>query len=139
VLTGAFAAAVVEGLQSEDVVATPKHFVANNQETRRTRVSAEVDERALRECYLPGFRAAADAGAGAMMTSYNCVNGTHVSDHRRLLTEILKDEWGSEGFVMSDWFGNGEHRRRRHRRSRPGDARYHGRGDDGGLRHAGPG
>jgi beta-glucosidase len=105
VLTGAFAAAVVEGLQSEDVVATPKHFVANNQETRRTRVSAEVDERALRECYLPGFRAAADAGAGAMMTSYNCVNGTHVSDHRRLLTEILKDEWGFEGFVMSDWFG----------------------------------
>jgi len=105
VLTGAFAGAVVEGLQSEDVVATPKHFVANNQETKRTRVSADVSERALRECYLPGFRAAVDAGAGAMMTAYNRVNGTHVSDHHRLLTEILKDEWEFEGFVMSDWFG----------------------------------
>ncbi|SFS08754.1 beta-glucosidase [Halomicrobium zhouii] len=105
VLTGSFAGAVVEGLQSEDVVATPKHFVANNQETRRTRVSADVSERALRECYLPGFRAAVDAGAGAIMTAYNQINGTHASEHHRLLTEVLKGEWGFEGFVMSDWFG----------------------------------
>lgn len=105
VVTGAFAAAVVDGIQSEDVIATPKHFTANNQERRRATISAEVDERTLRERYLPGFRAAVEAGAGAIMTSYNRVNGTHMSDHRRLLTEVLKDEWGFEGFVMSDWFG----------------------------------
>ncbi|MDS0295472.1 beta-glucosidase [Halogeometricum luteum] len=105
VLTADFAAAAVEGIQSEDVIATPKHYVANNQETKRLRVSAEMSERTLRELYLPGFRAAVEAGAGSVMTSYNRVNGTHMSDHRRLLTDVLKDEWGFDGYVVSDWFG----------------------------------
>ncbi|AKU09139.1 beta-glucosidase [Haloferax gibbonsii] len=105
VVTADFAAAVVEGLQSEDVIATPKHYVANNQETKRLVVSAEVGERALRELYLPGFEAAVEAGAGSVMTAYNRVNGTHMSDHRRLVTEVLKDEWGFDGYVVSDWFG----------------------------------
>lgn len=104
-LTGAFAAGSVRGIQSEDVLATPKHYVGNNQETHRARVSAEMDERTLRECYLPGFRDAVDAGAGAVMAAYNRVNGTYMSENRRLLTEILKQEWGFEGFVVSDWYG----------------------------------
>jgi beta-glucosidase len=105
VVAGRFAAGVVDGIESTDVVATPKHFVANNQETARASVSAEVDERVLRELYLPGFRDAVDAGAGAVMSSYNRVNGTYMSEHGELLTEILKDEWGFDGVVMSDWFG----------------------------------
>ncbi|WP_436929146.1 beta-glucosidase family protein [Halosimplex halobium] len=105
VVTGRFAAGVVDGVESTGVVATPKHFVANNQETARASVSAEVDERVLRELYLPGFRDAVDAGAGAVMSSYNRVNGTYMSQHERLLTEVLKDEWGFDGVVMSDWFG----------------------------------
>jgi len=104
-LTGAMAAATVEGIQSDGVVATPKHFVANSQETGRARVSAEVSERALRELYLPGFRAAVEAGAGAVMTAYNRVNGTYMSEHRELVTGVLKEEWGFDGFVMSDWYG----------------------------------
>ena len=105
ILTGAFASSVVAGIQSEDVVATPKHFVANNQETRRAYVNADVDERVLREIYLPGFADATDAGARAFMTAYNNVNGAHMSEQVHLLCEVLKDEWGFEGFVMSDWFG----------------------------------
>ncbi|WP_225334760.1 beta-glucosidase [Halomicrobium urmianum] len=105
VLSGRFAAGVVSGIQSEDVVATPKHFVANNQETHRAEVSAEVDERVLRELYLPAFRDAVEAGAGALMTAYNRINGTYASEHRHLLREVLKGEWDFEGFVMSDWFG----------------------------------
>lgn len=105
VVTGRFAAGVVAGIESEDVVATPKHFAANNQETARAAVSAEVDERVLRELYLPGFRDAVEAGAGAAMTAYNRVNGTFMSEHEHLLTDVLKTEWGFEGVVMSDWFG----------------------------------
>ncbi|WP_440007394.1 beta-glucosidase family protein [Halomicrococcus sp. SG-WS-1] len=98
-------AGVVEGIQDEDVVATVKHYVANNQEQNRTEVSAEVDERTLRELYLPAFRAAVEAGVGSVMTAYNRVNGTHMSDHRRLVADVLKDEWGFEGYVVSDWYG----------------------------------
>ncbi|QLH78237.1 glycoside hydrolase family 3 C-terminal domain-containing protein [Halosimplex rubrum] len=105
VVTGRFAAGVVDGIESTGVIATPKHFVANNQETARASVSAEVDERVLRELYLPGFRDAVDAGAGAVMSSYNRVNGTYTSEHGELLTDTLKDEWGFDGVVMSDWFG----------------------------------
>lgn len=105
VLTGALAAAAVEGIQSDGVVATPKHYVANAQETDRATVSAAVDERALRECYLPGFRAAVSAGAGAVMTAYNRVNGTYASEHPWLLGDVLKGEWGFSGFVVSDWYG----------------------------------
>ncbi|SMO55786.1 beta-glucosidase family protein [Halorubrum cibi] len=105
VLSAATAASVVEGIESADVIATPKHYVANSQETNRATVSAEVDERALRELYLPSFRAAVAAGAGSVMSAYNRVNGTRMSDHRRLLTDVLKDEWGFDGYVVSDWYG----------------------------------
>ncbi|MFC4449398.1 beta-glucosidase family protein [Halorussus aquaticus] len=98
-------AGVVEGIHDEDVVATVKHYVANNQERNRTEVSAEVDERTLRELYLPAFRAAVEADVGAVMTAYNRVNGTHMSDHRELVSDLLKDEWGFDGFVVSDWYG----------------------------------
>ncbi|GAB7021047.1 beta-glucosidase family protein [Halostagnicola bangensis] len=105
VLSGAFAANVVEGIQNENVVATPKHFVANNQETSRADVSAEIEERVLRELYLPAFRDAVEAGAGSIMSSYNRINGTYASEHEYLLTDVLKGEWGFDGFVVSDWFG----------------------------------
>ncbi|ADJ16410.1 glycoside hydrolase family 3 protein [Halalkalicoccus jeotgali] len=104
-LAARFAGEFVAGIEGENVVATAKHYVANNQETDRTAVSAEVGERALRELYLPAFRAAVEAGAGSVMTAYNRVNGTHMSDHRRLLTDVLKDEWGFDGYVVSDWYG----------------------------------
>ena len=105
VLAGSTAAGVVSGIQSQDVVATPKHYVANNQETARASVSVEADERVLRELYLPAFHDAVDAGAGSVMSSYNRVDGTYVSEHHHLLTEVLKEEWGFEGYVVSDWFG----------------------------------
>ena len=97
--------ALVEGIESEDVIATVKHYVANNQETHRTEVSADVDERTLREVYLPPFRTAVEAGVGSVMTAYNRVNGTHMSDHARLVGDVLKDEWGFRGYVVSDWYG----------------------------------
>ncbi|MFC6825047.1 beta-glucosidase [Halopelagius fulvigenes] len=103
--SGIFAASVTAGIQSEDVVATPKHYVANNQETYRASTSAEVSERALHELYLPSFRDAVEAGAGSVMTGYNGVNGTRMSDHRYLLHEVLKGEWGFEGYAVSDWWG----------------------------------
>ncbi len=103
--SAAFAAAVVEGVQSEDVLACVKHYVANNQETDRATVDVRVGEQPLRELYLPAFRAAVDAGAGAVMSGYNSVNGTPMSEHGRLLGDVLKGEWGFEGFVVSDWFG----------------------------------
>jgi beta-glucosidase len=105
VVAGEIAASMVGGIQSEGVVATTKHHVANNQERDRYGVSAEVDERTLRELYLRPFRRPVEAGTGAVMTAYNRVNGTHMSDHRRLVTEILGGEWGFEGFVVSDWHG----------------------------------
>ncbi|MFD1514229.1 glycoside hydrolase family 3 protein, partial [Halomarina rubra] len=104
-LAGELAASVVAGVQSAGVLATVKHYVANNQETDRCAVSADVDERTLRELYLRPFRRAVEADVGMVMTAYNRVNGTHMSDHRRLVTEVLKDEWGFEGVVVSDWHG----------------------------------
>ncbi|MFU8867935.1 beta-glucosidase [Natronococcus sp.] len=105
VLSASFAGAVVAGIQSRDVVATPKHYVANSQETARAAVDAEIDERPLRELYLPSFRSAVEAGAGSIMTAYNDVNGTRMSDHERLVRDVLKDEWEFGGYVVSDWFG----------------------------------
>lgn len=100
-----FARAVVEGIQSEDVLACVKHYVANSQETDRTTIDVDVDEQTLRELYLPAFHAAVDAGAGSVMSAYNTVNGTPMSEHEHLLREVLKDEWEFDGFVVSDWFG----------------------------------
>ncbi|WP_135303228.1 beta-glucosidase [Haloarcula amylovorans] len=105
VLASEVGRALVEGIHDEDIVATVKHFVANNQETNRTEVSANIDERTRRELYLPPFRAAVEAGVGSVMTAYNRVNGTHMSDHEALVTDLLKDEWGFDGYVVSDWYG----------------------------------
>ena len=105
VLASDLSRALVSGIESEDVLATVKHFVANNQETQRTTVSADVDERTLRELYLPPFRAAVEAGVGSVMTAYNRVNGTHMSDHEHLVGDVLKGEWGFAGYVVSDWYG----------------------------------
>lgn len=103
-LAGRVGAALVEGLQSEGVGACVKHFAANNQETDRLRVDAEVDERTLREIYLPAFEHVVTAARPwTVMCAYNKVNGTYASQHRWLLTEVLREEWGFDGLVMSDW------------------------------------
>ncbi|GAA4834419.1 glycoside hydrolase family 3 C-terminal domain-containing protein [Luteimicrobium xylanilyticum] len=103
-LTGRFGAALVRGLQSRGVAATPKHFAVNNQETDRWRASADVDERTLRELYLPAFEhVVREARPWALMTAYNKVNGTYASEHAWLLQTVLREEWGFDGVVMSDW------------------------------------
>ncbi|MDS0223005.1 glycoside hydrolase family 3 C-terminal domain-containing protein [Haloarcula sp. S1AR25-5A] len=105
-LTAQLAVGTIRGIQSEDIAATVKHYAANNQETNRYEVSAAVSERALREIYLPAFRAAVEeADVHSVMTAYNCVNGVYMGEHERLLTDVLKDEWGFDGFVVSDWWG----------------------------------
>jgi beta-glucosidase len=96
----------LEGVQSAGIIATAKHYVANNQETNRYEVSTEVSERALREIYLPAFRSAVEqANVGSVMPGYNRVNGTHMSDHDVLLSDVLKGEYDFDGFVVSDWWG----------------------------------
>ncbi|MCD4686070.1 MAG: glycoside hydrolase family 3 C-terminal domain-containing protein [Anaerolineae bacterium] len=105
-LTAQLAVAYIQGVQSRGVGATIKHFVCNDSEFQRNTISSEVDERALREIYLPPFKAAVhEADVWAVMSSYNRVNGTYASEHDRLLNGILKGEWGFEGLVISDWTG----------------------------------
>lgn len=109
VLTGVLGEAWVRGLQSRGVGASLKHFAANNQETDRMRVSSDVDERTLREIYLRGFqRVIQRAAPWTVMCSYNRINGIPVSENPWLLTTVLRDEWGFDGVVMSDWGAVGD-------------------------------
>jgi beta-glucosidase len=103
-LTAAIGSAYVRGVQSGGVAATVKHFVANDSETQRFTLDAVVDERVLRELYLEPFDAIVrEAGAWAVMAAYNSVNGTTMTEHP-MLRDVLKDEWGFDGVVMSDWY-----------------------------------
>jgi beta-glucosidase len=103
-IAGALGAALIEGVQSQGVGTSLKHFAANNQETDRLRVSADVDVRALREIYLAGFeRAVKQAAPETVMCSYNRINGVYASENHWLLTEVLRGEWGFDGLVVSDW------------------------------------
>ncbi len=103
-LAGRLGAAMVEGIQSTGTGACVKHFAANNQETDRLRVSADVDERTLREIYLAAFEhIVTTAQPWTVMCSYNRINGVYASEHRWLLSEVLREEWGFAGMVMSDW------------------------------------
>ncbi|MFG1611232.1 glycoside hydrolase family 3 protein [Nonomuraea wenchangensis] len=104
-LAADLAAAEVRGIQGEGAIATVKHYAANNFENERQHVDVRVDERTLREIYLPAFEAAVAAGAGAVMAAYPRVNGRYCAENRHLLTEILRDEWRFTGWVMSDWGG----------------------------------
>jgi beta-glucosidase len=109
-LTGEMAKAHIRGVQSKGIGTALKHYAAHNQECRRMSIDAIVDERALREIYLTGFEIAVrGAQPATVMCAYNRVNGTYCSEHRRLLTEILRDEWGYAGVVVSDW-GAVDHR-----------------------------
>ncbi|MFI5889607.1 beta-glucosidase [Actinoplanes sp. NPDC051513] len=103
-LSGELGAAYVQGLQSVGVGASLKHFAANNQEIERTRISVEADERTLREIYLAAFeRVVTTADPWTVMCSYNRLHGVHASENRWLLTDVLRDEWGYDGLVVSDW------------------------------------
>ena len=103
-VAGVLGAAYVRGMQSTGAGASVKHFAANNQETDRMRVSAEVDERTLREIYFPAFeRVVKDAKPATVMCAYNRVNGVYASENRWLLEDVLRTEWGFEGVVVSDW------------------------------------
>lgn len=104
-LISRLAPAFVRGLQDTGVIAVAKHFVANNQETNRCYINEIISERALREIYFPGFKACVDAGCFMIMSAYNSINGTPCAMNHWLLTDILKNEWGFKGAVISDWAG----------------------------------
>ena len=109
-LAGKMAAGYVRGIQKNGVAACPKHFACNSQELRRMASDSVVDERTLREIYLTGFEIAVkESHPKAVMSSYNRVNGVYANENYHLLQEILRDEFGFDGFVVSDWGGSNEH------------------------------
>ena len=106
VLAGRLAAAYIEGVQSQGVGTSLKHYAVNNQEFERMATSSNVDERTLHEIYLPAFEIAVREGKPwTVMSSYNLVNGVYASEHEELLRDILREKWGFAGFVVSDWGG----------------------------------
>ena len=109
-LAGKQAAAMVRGIQSNNIAATPKHFALNNKESNRKGSDSRASERAIREIYLKAFEIIVkEAEPWSIMSSYNIINGQRASESHDLLTGILRDEWGFEGVVVSDWWGYGEH------------------------------
>lgn len=109
-LAGKMAASYIRGIQSKGVGACPKHFAANSQELRRMASDSIMDERTLREIYLTGFEiAVTEARPKSIMSSYNRINGTYANENEHLLQEILRDSWGFDGFVVSDWGASNDH------------------------------
>ncbi len=107
ILSAELAVGYISGLQAQGIAATIKHFVGNESEIERTTISSVIDERSLREIYLIPFEwAVKKAGTWGIMSSYNRLNGTFTSEHNWLLGTVLRDEWGYDGIVMSDWFGS---------------------------------
>ncbi len=103
-LAGEMAASLIQGIQSRGVGTSLKHFAANNQETKRFTIDAQIDDRTLREIYMPAFeKAVKEAKPWTVMCAYNKLNGPYCAEHHALLTDLLKGEWGFEGFVVSDW------------------------------------
>ena len=103
-VTGESAAGLIEGIQSQNVGACMKHYLANNQEKARVSSNSVVDQRALREIYLAGFeKAVKEAQPWTLMCSYNKINGTYASDHKELMTDVPRGEWGFQGAIMTDW------------------------------------
>lgn len=108
-LSGKLAAGYVRGIQSAGVAACPKHFAVNSQETRRMASDSIVDQKTMREIYLTGFEIVVRESAPlTIMSSYNLVNGTYTSEHPQLLTQILREEWGFDGAVITDWGGGND-------------------------------